>query len=350
MSKQKLGWGIIGCGGISGAHCHAVAESDRAEIVAVCDIKRDRAEKRSEEFGGDVYEDYNELLAREDVDCVSICVPSGLHAQVGIAAAKAKKHILTEKPLDITLPACDAFIQAAEENGVVLSCVFQNRYKQSTRLIKQLLEEGKLGQLLMADLSMKWWRAQSYYDDEWHGTWALDGGGAIMNQCCHYVDLLQYFVGPFKTVRGRFATMAHKMEADDVTYAWLERAEGGWASIIATTAAYPGYSSRIELHGTEGSIIWENGNLIACDLKSGEKIDLEAEQKEAGDTSGATDPMAISLGGHRAHVENLCDCVLEGAEPTVSGREARKAVEIINAIIESGRRQSELVELPLGGD
>jgi len=352
MTKDgKLAWGIVGSGGISGAHCDAVRECERAELVAFCDIKLDRAERRaSENGGGDVYEDYNELLARDDIDAISICAPSGLHAAIGIAAAKAGKHILSEKPLDITVEACDRFIAAAEENQVVLSCVFQNRYAQASLEVKKALEDGLLGDLYMADLSMKWWRGQDYYDDEWHGTWALDGGGAIVNQCCHFVDLLQWFVGPFDKVRGRFATMAHKMEGDDVTYAWLERKAGGWASVIATTVAYPGYYSKIELHGSEGSLIWQDGRITSWELKSeregsGAKGRAKLDEVEVG--SGADDPMAISFQGHRAHVENLCDCILEGAEPTVSGREARKAVEVINAILASGRKDSAPVKLPL---
>src|SRR5437762_3574542 len=247
---MAIGFGIIGCGMISRFHAKAVADIKGAKVTACFDSFTSAADKFGAEIGCKVYHDLDKMLADKAVDVVTICTPSGVHMEPAIAAAKAGKHIIVEKPLDITLKRCDAMIAAADKAGVVLSTIFPSRFHESSQLLKKAIDAGRFGRLTMGDSYVKWFRTQEYYDSGgWRGTWALDGGGALMNQAIHNVDLLQWLMGDVESVHAMTATLAHeRIEVEDTAVAVLRFRNGALGVIEAATSAYPGLLKRTEIH------------------------------------------------------------------------------------------------------
>ncbi|MBC7327041.1 Gfo/Idh/MocA family oxidoreductase [bacterium] len=341
---RKLGVAVIGCGAIGPAHAKAVTEIEEAKLVAVCDAREERARKLAEQLGVEWYTDYDKVLERDDVDVVSICTPSGMHAEMGIKAAKAKKHIICEKPLDVTLEKCDALIRAAKENGVKLGGIFQHRFAEESRMVKKLVEEGKLGKIALADMDMKWYRSQAYYDsDAWRGTWALDGGGCLMNQGVHFVDLLLWIMGPVEWVQARTDTLTHNIEVEDTAVAILKFRNGALGAIVATTSAYPGVCARISVAGYNGSVVWEDDKITFLKIE-GEEEETKTEKPTV--AWGASDPMAIPAGLHTRNIYDIIRAIIEDRDPLITGEEARKAVELNLAIYKSSQT-GEKVYLPL---
>jgi predicted dehydrogenase len=325
--------GIIGCGGISRAHARAVAAIPSARLVAGADIVPERLEAAKQSYGGiDGYLDYHELLARDDIDVVCVCTPSGLHGQVAIDAAKAKKHVMTEKPLDVNLEQADAMIKAAKENGVKLSVIFQNRFRPMVVRAKQMIEEGRLGDILLASGYVKWYRTQEYYDSglKWRGTLALDGGGALINQAVHTVDLLQWMVGPVASVTAQKATVAHKIEGEDIALGLFKYRNGAMGVFEASTVCYPGSAARVEIHGTKGGVTVD-GDKMTLGIKGEEK----SEESEAEASGVSADPLALSAGMHAVQLSRFFEAIREDKEPDPSGEEGRKALEIIVAFYQS---------------
>jgi UDP-N-acetyl-2-amino-2-deoxyglucuronate dehydrogenase len=280
------------------------------------------------------------------VDAVSICTPSGLHAKLGVQAARAGKHVITEKPLDITLERCDALIAACDEAGVRLSCVFQMRHTEPIKYLHRAIEEGRFGRLLMGDAYIKWYRTQDYYDSgAWRGTWALDGGGCLMNQGIHTIDALQWMMGPVASVFGHTDTLAHDIEVEDAAAAVVRWESGAIGVIEASTCAKPGLHARIEIHGEKGSAVWQDYALVTWELQDATE---EEKAQVLGQTrlAGASEPLAIDLEPHRQQLQSFVNSLLAGEEPHPTGREARKPVEIILAIYDSSKR-GEPVRLPL---
>jgi len=342
----KIGFGIIGCGGISRFHAEALAQIPEARLVACYDEFADTARRRSDECGAAFCETLDVLLGREDVDVVSICTPSGMHAQLGVQAARAGKHVITEKPLDVTLDHCDALINACDDAGVRLSCIFQMRYTTPIQRLKQAVEEGRFGRLLMGDAYIKWYRTQEYYDSgAWRGTWALDGGGCLMNQGVHCIDALQWLMGPVESVCGRIETLAHDIEVEDAASAVVRFESGAIGVIEGSTCAKPGLHARIEIHGENGSAVWEDQAIVTWELKDASDQEKAEVLGEKGAT-GASEPLAIDVEPHRRQLESFVQALKAGEEPHPTGREARKPVEIILAIYESSKRK-EPVRLPL---
>src|SRR5438309_5574111 len=238
---MAIGFGIIGCGMISRFHAKAIADIKGAKVAACFDSFTSAADKFGAEIGCQVYHDLDQMLADKSVDVVTICTPSGVHMEPAVAAAKAGKHIIVEKPLDITLKRCDAMIAAADKAGVVLSTIFPSRFHDSSQLMKKAIDAGRFGRLTMGDSYVKWFRTQEYYDSgAWRGTWALDGGGALMNQAVHSVDLLTWLMGPVVEIQATAATLAHeRIEVEDTIVATLRFANGALGVLEASTAAYP---------------------------------------------------------------------------------------------------------------
>jgi predicted dehydrogenase len=337
MTDRVHGFGIIGAGVIAPFHALAIGELPNARLVAVADELPDRARDIASQFEVEPL-GVDELLARQDIDVVCVCVPSGMHAEIGVQAAKAGKHVVVEKPIDVSLQAADRLIAACDERGVVLSVISQHRWDPGVRELKRLAESGQLGRLVLADAIIKWYRPQQYYDSgAWRGTRALDGGGALMNQGVHYVDLLQWVMGPVERVFARCRTSAHeRIEVEDIAAAVLSFANGAVGIVEASTAVYPGLSERLEVSGTGGTVIVEAGELKVRELKE-EGGETSAYGASVASVGGASNPSAISYEGHREQLRDVLEAIDTGRAPAIDGAEGRKPLEIILAVYESAR-------------
>lgn len=355
---EKTGFAIIGAGVIGPFHARAIASLPDARLVAVYDIIPEAAQKLAAEFGAEAMTDLDALLARDDIQVVNVCVPSGLHAEIGIKAAQAGKHVVCEKPIDITLDAADRLIAACEAAGVKLQVISQHRFGAGMQRLKRAIEDGTFGRIVMGNAETFWYRSQAYYDSGgWRGTWSLDGGGALMNQGVHYVDLLQWAMGPIVGVTAKTGTLAHeRIEVEDVAVAVLEYASGAVGTLMATTDAFPGYTCKLEIVGTEGSAILEDGEIKAWNLKAelGEtgaygrsKEEKKADAAKNGNAgAGAADPAAISWGGHAIEIHDMIEAIRDDRDVVLPGREARKALELILAVYRSAETGRE-VEMPM---
>jgi UDP-N-acetyl-2-amino-2-deoxyglucuronate dehydrogenase len=349
---SKIGFGIVGCGMISAFHARAISDIRGAKTVAVFTSKRENGEKIAGLVGGcAIYSDYDKFRMCPGLDIVNICTPSGAHLEPAVAAAAAGKHVVVEKPLEITLARCDKMIAACQKHGVKLCTIFPSRFSPANQVLKEAIEEGRFGKLTLGDSYVKWWRSQQYYDSGgWRGTWKLDGGGAYMNQAIHNVDLLQWFMGDVAEVTGFTATLAHeRIEVEDTGIAAVRFKNGALGVIEATTSAFPGLLKKTEIHGTQGSAIVEQDDVLLWQFEPAVRKDAVIRKKFArriGGGGGASDPKAISYRGHYEQLKDFVRAVQTGIAPLVDGREGRKSVEIILAIYraaESGRS----VKLPL---
>jgi len=351
---MAVGFGIVGCGMIAGFHSKAIADIRGAKLVACYDTFPASADRLAEEQGCRAYHDLSAMLADADVDIVTIGTPSGAHTEPAIAAAKAGKHVIVEKPLEITLKRCDRIIQACEENGVKLATIFPSRFHEASREMKRAVDGGRFGRITMGDAYVKWFRSQEYYDSgQWRGTWELDGGGALMNQAIHSVDLLIWLMGPVVEVAAHTATLAHeRIAVEDVATATLKFASGALGVIEASTAAYPGYLKRIEIHGSRGSAVLEEEDIKAWDFAkpaARDKKILEAMSQHKSSGGGASDPAAIGYIGHRKQFDDLIKAINKDGTPSVDGHEGRRSVEVILAIYKAAET-GKTVTLPLKSD
>jgi predicted dehydrogenase len=372
--SREIGFGIIGCGVIGPWHAAAIARVQGARLVACADPNKERAQKCGRGYldllkqhditkeGGNsapvAYSSYKALLKRDDIDVVCICVPSGDHARIGIDAANAGKHIISEKPLDITLEKMDAFIAAARDNNVKLAAIFQRRFDANAMRVKEAVDSGKFGKLLQADCSIKWFRSQDYYDSgDWRGTWELDGGGCLMNQGVHGVDLLQWFAGPVAWVQAWCGTTARqRIEVETQAMAIVGFKNGAHGTIQGSTVCYPGQPIIHEVYGAKGSVALHDSRLAAWKFQKESDADrsmLETANDPSAREKGGGDPMA-ALGGpgetHYPQIKDMVEAVRQNREPSCTGEDARHAVEIILAIYESARRGGEKIRLPLPHD
>lgn len=344
--SDRLGWGIIGCGVIAPTHANAVRDSGTANVVACCDVVPGLAKQFAEKYapGARAYTSMDEMLNDPEIQAVSICTPSGMHSQCCIAAAQAGKHILCEKPLDISLQAIDAAIAAAEEYDVKLSGVFQRRTYASSKKVREAVKSGKLGKLVIGDAYQKYFRSHQYYaSGSWRATWELDGGGALMNQGVHGIDLLLYLMGDVKRLSAYARRLVRNIEVEDTAVAIVEFVNGAVGVIEGTTSVTPGYGCRIEISGDNGTIVLNEDKITTWDIP-GE--DSEADSGAAG-KSTAADPTALTASGHTAHVIDLCGAIRDNREPEIPGSEARRAVQVIKAIYKSSREGGSTVEFPL---
>ena len=340
---KAIRFALVGSGAIAPTHARVITSLAGAELAGVYSRSAHSGQALAEQFGCAFYQDYEVMLADGLIDAVVICTPSGTHAQFAIAAACAGKHVIVEKPLEISLAQADAMIAACEENGVQLGCVFQRRFSPGVMKLKELLTEGRLGKLLYAGCYAKLYRSQEYYDSgAWRGTWDLDGGGVLMNQGIHYVDLLQYLAGPVADVTARCATLGHeRIEVEDTATALINFASGALGIIEATTNAWPGLVSRIDLYGSEGTAVIENDELVYISLKSGEEFRSRPIDAQAGVSSPA-----VADDCHAAQYRQIIADLAACQPLSVDGREGRKALEIILAVYRSSVTGQQ-VKLPL---
>lgn len=348
------GFGIIGTGMIAHFHAKAIAAIPGAQLVGCYDRIPGRASQFGQEYGCLGDDDFEAFLKNPAIQIVTICTPSGAHLEPAVEAARAGKHVLVEKPLEITLARCDAIINACEKAGVQLGAILPSRFAPANLALKQAIDTGRFGRLTLGDTSVKWWRTQQYYDSgNWRGTWQLDGGGAYMNQAIHNVDLLAWMMGEVTEVIGMTATLAHeRIEVEDVGSAVVKFKNGAIGTLQATTAAWPGLQKKTEIHGTQGSAIIEQDDVLLWQFEHEQPTDADLREsltKRTGNTGGASDPKAISFVGHQRQFEDFLLAVNSGTRAAIDGHEGRRSVEIILAIYQSawtGRK----VSLPLLSD
>jgi len=344
--ERKIGFGIIGCGVIAPWHATGLREAAGAELVACCDIIEDKAKAFAQAHGlRHYYRDLDRMLAQDNLDAVCVCTPSGVHAACAIAAMQAGKHVMCEKPLDVTLPAIDAMIAASAEYRVKLGGIFQRRTYPVNHAVRNAVRNGKLGKLVLGDAYLKYFRSHEYYASaDWRATWELDGGGALMNQGVHGVDLLLWLMGKVKRVAAFTRHLVRNIPVEDTAVAILEYEHGALGVIEGTTSVSPGESTRIELHGDDGTIILQETDIVkwAC----GEETAPSEIAKPDTGGGAASDPTAIGEYGHMVLIQDLANAILDDREPLIPGREARTAVELILAIYQS-QREGRVVELPL---
>jgi len=351
---MATGFGIVGCGMISEFHARAIADVRGAMLVACCDTRAESAELFAAKHGCKAYTSLDAMLANANISVITIATPSGLHMEPAVAAARAGKHVIVEKPLEVTLKKCDRIINECERHGVQLATVFPSRFHDSSVKLKRAIEAGRFGKLTVGDAYVKWFRTQQYYDSgAWRGTWALDGGGALMNQAIHSVDLLTWLMGPVVEIRAQTALLAHeRIEVEDTAMATLRFANGALGIIEATTAAFPGYLKRIEIHGTEGSAVLEEEDLKAWDFAKPRKEDkaiLDEMKKHKSSGGGASDPAAIGHHGHTKQFTDMLEAIRKKRPPSIDGHEGRRSVEIILGVYKSAE-SGKPVTLPLKGD
>jgi predicted dehydrogenase len=339
---MPLGFGIIGCGMIARFHAKAIAELPNARLVALCSRNPAHAAKVAQvaEAGGvqcQVYERMEEMLKRPDLDIVTICTPSGAHLEPAVAAAAAGKHVVVEKPLEITLDRCDRIIEACERHRVQLCTIFPSRFADANQALKQAVTAGRFGRLTLGETTCKWWRPQSYYDEGgWKGTQALDGGGALMNQAIHNVDLLLWMMGPVQSIIGFTATLAHeRIEVEDTAVACLRFKNGALGVIQAATSIFPGLPKTIAVHGDKGSVVIEQEDVLRWEFTpetAADKAIRERFAQRVGASGGASNPAAISHEYHRRQLGDFVQAIETGRPPLVDGKEGRRAVQVILGI------------------
>ena len=332
VSDTTYGVGLVGCGVIAPTHAEAIKRLDNAKLVAVCDLNEEAATACAAEHGAEAYTDLDEMLARDDLHVCNILTPSGLHAKLGVQCADAGKHVICTKPIDITLENIDRLIEAGERNNVKISATHQNRGYPIYEKIRDAIDEGRLGRLLYGNAFVPWFRSDEYYSKGWQGTKALDGGGALINQSIHYIDLLIWFMGKVERIFGFAEALAHDIETEDIGSAVLKFEGGSHGIIQGTTCTYNGMPARIEIHGTKGNVVVVGDDLALWDVEG----DNYFEDATAGGKGGAADPKGgMQENAIVSHVKQIGDVIAsieEGREPKINGQEARRSVEVILSI------------------
>ncbi len=361
--SEPLGFAIVGCGVIGPQHGRAIAAlAGRARLVATVDVVVDRAAELAGRFGGQASDDLAAVLARPDVDAVAVCVPSGRHVDIATAALAAGKHVVVEKPVDVDVAAADRLLAAAASSDRTVTVISQHRFDPSSRVVHEAVATGTFGSMTSGVASLSWWRSQGYYDSgDWRGTWRLDGGGALMNQGVHTLDLLVWLLGDPVEVTASTGLLAHGgIEVEDVAVATIRFASGALGVVHASTAAYPGLSARVQVHGTRGSAVIDDDQLVffhaahgdpdapaygsgLADNQAAEVLPVQDGRKG---TAGA-DPASLS-DAHTLQYTDFLDAVDRGRPPLVTVAEARRTVATITAIYASARAGGRPTRVGLG--
>lgn len=348
-------FGVIGCGAIHSTHCLALKKIEDVRLEAVYDTIKERSKAASGTYDAVAAKSLRDLFDR--VDVVSICTPSGLHTAVGVKAAQAGKHVIVEKPIDVSLAAAKRLVDACKANGVRLGCISQHRFARQIRRLRDAAQSGEMGDLVAADAKIKWYRTQHYYDSgDWRGTWKLDGGGCLMNQGVHYIDMLQWVMGGVKSVQAMCRTLAHNIEVEDVANVLVEFKNGAVGVIQGSTSYYPGFAERLEVHGKWGSAILEGDRVRVWRVDS-EKASLGKYgdgvmsqptpnlHSYQSDDYVAEDPTAVWGEQHRLQLEDFAQAVRDDREPFLTGEMALEPLKIILAIYRSSKAGGKRVEI-----
>ena len=344
--------GLIGGGNITETHARAARAIPGVEVAAIHGANAEKIARLCHEFGGTPYQNLDAFLNHRPMDLVILGSPSGLHAEQGIAAARHGLHVLTEKPIEISTARADALIAAANAGHVQLGVLFQDRTKPHIRQLKSWLDSSLLGKILFVDARVKWYRPPEYYaSSRWRGTLALDGGGALINQGIHTIDLLLWLLGDVARVQARTATLLHKIEAEDTAVAAFEFASGGIGVFHATTAAYPGYPRRVEISGTEGTVILEHDRILAANLRNSPaaaaiSTDLAALNELAEDENQSSSSAAVSdFRGHQALIEDFLAAIQQNRAPACDGIEGRRSIALVEAIYRAAKTHDRIISV-----
>ncbi len=336
---KNWNFGIIGAGLIADFHGKAIESIPNATLKGICGTNQQKVRRLSEKYNCKAYGSHSEMLRSDEIDIVTIATPSGAHMEPAIEAAKMGKHVLCEKPLEISLDRVDKMIDAHDKAGTRLGGIFNFRYSDSLKYLKAAVDKGRFGNLSYAGVYIPWWRGDDYYNDSWHGTWKLDGGGALINQSIHMVDLLQYLMGPVESLQAYTATTVHPIEAEDTATAVLRFKNNALGVIYGSTASFPGMPRRIEITGSKGTVVQVDNSFSVWEFAGQTDADKEIIEKfrnaEAG--GGSSEPGAIPFQPHARNIAAFIESVETGKEFQISGPEARKAVEIVLAVYTSAR-------------
>ena len=341
---KNWNFGIIGTGMIADIHAKAIQNIDNATLVGVCSSDPLKARKFAEKYKLEAFANYEEMLQSEDIDIVTVATPSGHHMEPAIQAARCGKHVICEKPLDISLERIEKMIEAHKEAGTSLGGIFNYRFNDAVAILKNAIDQGRFGNISYASVHVPWWRSDEYYSSSWRGTWKLDGGGALMNQSIHMIDLLQYLMGPIDSLHAYIATRGHDIEVEDTATAIVKFRNKALGGIYGSTASFPGQFRRIEITGTQGTAIMVENAFTVWQFADQTEEDMKILKsfKEIEGGGGVSDPAAISYQSHQKNIEAFIASVEAGRPFEISGDEARKAVEIILAIYESAKEGKQI--------
>jgi len=343
--SRLIRYGIIGCGGIAPWHARGVQLHPDASMVAACDVVLERAEKFAQEHGGTPYSDYSRMFDEAELDAVSICTPGGNHLPLVVAAADHGVHALVEKPLEVSKSALDEMIRACKTNNVKLAGIFQLRTTPVFKTVRKIVTSGKLGRMILADAYLKYYRTPEYYQSaSWRGTYAMDGGGCLMNQGIHCVDQLLWCMGSVKSVFAHADHLVHKIESEDTAVCVLKYANGAFGVIEGATSAYPGLKYRLEFHGDCGTLRVDGHQIVQFEssLVSPEEAQRIVASIVNVPNESQRDPLALGIDNHVEQVHDFINALIEDREPLVPGYEARRSVDLILAIYESARTGKEI--------
>jgi UDP-N-acetyl-2-amino-2-deoxyglucuronate dehydrogenase len=331
--RGAVGFAVVGAGLVGPRHAEYAARAEGAALRVVCDLREERGRPLAERFGAAWVPDYREAVRREDVHVVCVCLPTALHLEVASAAAEAGKHVVVEKPLELSVRRARQLIDACRSHGVKLAAVFNRRFVYATRRTREVVQAGGLGRLLLADMRFKAWRPPAYYSESgWRGTWDLEGGAALINQGIHGVDLITWIAGPILRVTGHARHLRHAIEADDTTVAVCEYESGALGVIECATSVTPRQGDWLEFHGEQGSILLENYRIAAWQLEGVPPGEPPAEDSLL---PGADKGVDV---GHFVQIQDMADAVREGREPVITGEDALHSLAVVQAIYESERR------------
>ncbi len=335
-------FGIVGAGLIADFHARAIGDIAGAKLVGFCDCVPERAEQLAKNYSCRTFENYQQMVASDAIDIVTIATPSGFHAEPTIAAAQAGKHVICEKPLDITLERIDTMIEAHRKSGTRLGGILPYRFNDAMIPLREAINSGRFGTITYAGVYVPWWRSDEYYQDSWHGTWKLDGGGALMNQSIHMIDMLCVLMPPIESIQAFAEKLGHpQIETEDTAVAVVRFANGVLGIIYGTTASYPGRFRRFEITGTKGTVVnledsftvWQFAEEKPQDKQIREKFKLVEVP------GGVADPAAITHKTHTRNFQAFIDALEQDRDFEIDGAEARKAVEVILAIYKSAGEQ-----------
>jgi len=342
MENKQVGFAIIGTGSIAGIHAQAISEIKNATLLGVFSKTKEKASVFAQSYNCKVYDSLDELLKIDGLDIVCICTPSGAHMQPALKSIEAGKHCLIEKPLEVNLDKCDKIITAAKLKNVKVAVVYPARFYPVGKEVKVALDSQRFGNLVLGSAYVKWSRDEKYYASAaWRGTWELDGGGALINQAIHSVDMLQWYMGPVESVQAITGNLKHKnIEVEDTVVAILRFQNGALGTIECSTAVYPGTYRKIEIMGTKGTVVIEDNSLLQWQFETETEKDSDIREIISGNylsKGGVCNPLDISCYGHQKQMEDLIDAILMDKDPLVDAVEGRKSVEIVRAIYGSAQ-------------